>query len=86
VDILYTIIEQPPSEPVKALSNDNTSLQLGLGLGLLQDRVQLGGLHDVALDLELSAHEKALRVGLAGDQAREVVFAENKSDYKSNPS
>lgn len=32
-------------------------LQLGLGLRLLEDGVQLGGLHDIALDLELARHE-----------------------------
>lgn len=35
----------------------NNSLELGLGLGLLEDGVELGGLHDVALDLELARHE-----------------------------
>lgn len=33
------------------------TLQLGLGLRLLQDGVELGGLHDIALDLELARHE-----------------------------
>lgn len=32
-------------------------LQLSLGLRLLQDGVQLGRLHDIALDLELARHE-----------------------------
>ena len=32
-------------------------LQLGLGLRLLEDGVQLGGLHDIALDLELARHK-----------------------------
>ena len=38
-----------PPEPLR--------LELGLGLGLLEDGVELGGLHDVALDLELARHE-----------------------------
>lgn len=32
-------------------------LQLGLGLRFLEDGVQLGRLHDVALDLKLARHE-----------------------------
>ena len=33
------------------------SLQLGLGLSLLEDGLHLGCLHHVALDLELARHE-----------------------------
>ena len=51
-------------------------LQLGLGLGLLQDGVQLGGLHDISLNLKLAAHEQALGVGLAGDELTKVVIRE----------
>lgn len=32
-------------------------LQFGLSLRLLEDGVQLGGLHDIALDLKLAGHE-----------------------------
>lgn len=55
--------------------------QLGPGLGLLQDGVQLGRLHDVALDLELAAHEQTLSVGLAADEGAEVLVGEGKDDY-----
>lgn len=52
------------------------SLQLGLGLSLLQDRVQLGRLHDVARNLQLARHEETLGVGLAGDELAEVLIRE----------
>lgn len=57
-------------------------LQLGLGLRLLQHRVQLGRLHDIALDLQLARHEQALRVGLAGDELGEVIIGEGQGDYE----
>lgn len=47
-------------------------LELGLVLSLLQDRLHLHGLHHVAADLELAAHEEALGVLLAGNQGTEV--------------
>ena len=57
-------------------------LQLGLGtLGLLQDRLHLGRLHDVALDLQLAAHEQALGVGLSGHELCEVGVGEVEGDY-----
>lgn len=49
-------------------------LQLGLCLSLLQHGVQLGRLHDVALDLELAAHEEALGIGLALDELAKVLL------------
>lgn len=52
------------------------SSQLGLGLSLLQDRVQLGRLHDVARNLQLARHEETLGVGLAGDELAEVLIRE----------
>lgn len=55
-------------------------LELGLGLGLLQDGLHLGGLHDVALDLELAGHEQALGVGLADDEVGEVGVGEREGD------
>lgn len=57
------------------------SLQLGLALGLLEDGLHLGGLHDVALDLELATHEQTLSVGLAGDEGLEVLVGEGEGDY-----
>ena len=56
-------------------------LQLGFGLGLLEDGLHLSGLHHVALDLQLSSHEEALGVGLAGDETAEVGVREAESDY-----
>ena len=56
-------------------------LKLSLALGLLKDRLHLGSLHDVALDLELAAHEQTLGVGLAGNQALEVAVGEVQGDY-----
>lgn len=55
-------------------TKDTLNLQLGVGLGLLQHRVKLGRLHNVAFDLELAAHEKALSVGLASDELAKVLF------------
>ena len=56
-------------------------LQLGLGLGLLHDRLHLGRLHNVTLDLELSTHEQTLGVSLSGDEFREVIVGEGESNY-----
>lgn len=55
-------------------------LQLGLGLGLLEDRLHLGGLHDIALDLELARHEELLGVGLAGDERGKVGVGQGQRD------
>ena len=55
-------------------------LQLGLALGLLQNGLHLGGLHNVTLDLELAAHEQALSIGLAIHQGLEVRVRQSKSD------
>lgn len=56
-------------------------LQVGLGFGLFEDGLQLGGFHNVALDLELPAHEEALSVALALDEVAKVLFGEEKRDY-----
>ena len=61
---------------------DSLDLELGLGLRLLEDGVELGGLHDVALDLELARHEEALGVGLAGDEVAEVGVREGEGDWR----
>lgn len=55
-------------------------LQLGLALSLLEDRLHLGRLHDVALDLELAAHEQTLSVGLASHEGGEVCVREGEGD------
>lgn len=58
------------------------NLQLGLGaLGLLQNRLHLSRLHDVALDLQLAAHEQTLGVGLSSNKLGEVGIGEVEGDY-----
>ena len=57
-------------------------LQLGLCLSLLEDGLQLGGLHDVALDLHATAHEHLLRICLAGDELAKVSVRQNKGNYE----
>lgn len=57
------------------------SSQLGLSLGLLENRLHLRSLHNVALDLELATHEQTLGVGLAGDEGRKIGIGEGKGDY-----
>jgi hypothetical protein len=57
------------------------SSQLGLALGLLKNGLHLGCLHNVALDLELTAHEQALGVGLAGDKLSEIGIGERQGNY-----
>lgn len=57
-------------------------LQLGLGLGLLEDGLHLGSLHDVALDLELAGHEEALGLSLAGDELAKVFVGERQGDWR----
>lgn len=61
-------------------------LQLGLALGLLHDGLHLGRFHDVALDLELAAHEKLLGIGLAGDEIGEVGVGELEGNWAGNTS
>lgn len=55
-------------------------LELSLGLGLLEDRLELGGLHDVTLDLEFARHEELLGVGLALGEVGEVIVGEDEGD------
>lgn len=53
---------------------------LELGLGDLEDGVELGGEHNVALDLELAGHEGLLGVDLAVGEAEEGVVREVDGD------
>lgn len=64
-------------------SLSSRSLQLGgrVLAGHLHDAAELGGLHDVALDLELAAHEHVLGVGLAVDELLEVGVVELEGDF-----
>jgi len=57
-----------------------SNLQLGTTLSLLQDRLHLGRLHDVALNLQLATHEETLGVGLSGDELGEVLVRQVESD------
>lgn len=59
-------------------------LQLRLGLGLLKNRLHLGSLHHIALDLELAGHEQALSVGLTSNETREVGIGKRQSDCDMN--
>lgn len=72
------------ASPIRSQAQKTTAsrLQLSLAgvLGLLHDGVELGGLHDVALDLELAGHEQALGVGLALDQVAKVLLGEGQGD------
>lgn len=58
-------------------------LQLGLwvGAGRGEDWLELGGLHDISLDLQLAAHEESLCVGLAGNELAEVLVGEREGDW-----
>lgn len=56
------------------------SLKLGLGLRLLEYGLHLGSLHDIALDLQLAAHEQLLCVRLAGNELGEVEVREDECD------
>lgn len=55
-------------------------LQVGLALCLLEDRFDLGSLHHVALDLELTTHEETLSIGVSGDELAEVIVREDEGD------
>lgn len=56
-------------------------LQLALRpLRLFKNRVQLGRLHNIALDLQLAAHKKLLRVRLARDQLCKLTVVQDKCD------
>jgi hypothetical protein len=57
-------------------------LQLGLVLSLLKHRIKLGRLHNVALDLELTAHEETLSVSLASDELAKVLLGENECNWR----
>lgn len=80
VDIIQRLNTKTIHNATQNGTKDTLQLQLGLGLGLLQHRVKLGGLHDVALDLELAAHEETLGIGLASDELAEVLFGEDEGN------
>lgn len=56
------------------------SLQLGLGLRLLENGLHLHRLHHVASDLQLAAHEESLGIRLAGNQGAKVFVREDEGD------
>lgn len=64
----------------------SADLQLGLwvGAGRCEDWLKLGSLHDITLDLQLTAHEESLCIGLAGNELAEVLLGEGKGDYGVN--
>ena len=55
-------------------------LKLGLVLSLLEDRLHLRSLHHSSLDLELTAHEQLLCIGLARNELRKVLIREVECD------
>jgi len=55
-------------------------MHLELGLLGLEHTVELGGEHDVALDLELAGHESLLAVNLAVGEVDEGVIGEVDGD------
>lgn len=70
----YTAGEKGWRWHAEAAQKVSIHLQLGLCLRLLQDRLHLGCLHHVALNLQLTAHEQSLRVRFAADQLSKVVI------------
>ena len=74
------------NHPTSLTPINGAHLELGLGLGLLEDGVELGGLHHVALDLKLARHEQPLGVGLAGNEGAKVGVREGESDCKTDVS
>lgn len=55
-------------------------LQLRSRLCLLENRLHLSGLHNIALDLQLSAHKQFLGIRLSADQRAKVLVAKDKGD------
>lgn len=52
------------------------SSKLCLCLDLFENRLHLGSLHDISLDLELSTHEQLLRIRFTLDQLAEIRITE----------
>ena len=55
-----------------------SDLKLRLVLHLLEDRLHLSRLHNIALDLQLARYEELLRVLLSSHQLRKVVVRKQK--------
>ena len=58
-----------------------SSSELRFGLRLFEDRLHLGRLHHVALDLQFAAHEQLLGVGFSGNEPPKVGIAKDQRDY-----
>jgi len=56
-------------------------LQFGLCLRLLQHSLHLGRLHHISLNLELTTHEKLLRIRLARHKFRKVVVGKHERSW-----
>lgn len=56
------------------------NLQLRPCLRLLQNRLHLRRLHNIALDLQLPAHKQLLRICFALDELAKVLVAQNQRD------
>lgn len=79
----YRGLESQPSKKETFIYRKGVSRssQLGLSLSLLEHRLHLRSLHNVAFDLQLATHEQTLGVGLARDEGRKIGIGEGKGDY-----
>lgn len=67
----------------KENTKPHKTLQLSLALGLLEDRLHLRRLHDIALDLQLARHEEALGIRFTANKGGEVGIGELEGDWFS---
>lgn len=58
------------------------NLKLCLILHLLKDSFHLGSLHNITLDLQLSAHKQLLRIRLSLDKLSKIGITERESDCR----
>lgn len=61
----------------------NVAGSLELGLGSLENVLDRSSLHDIALDLELTAHKELLRIGLATHQVGKVLVGKSQRDIST---
>lgn len=62
------------------ISYENYKLELGLSTSSLEDGLERSGLHNVTLDLELTAHEQLLSIGLTVNEVLEVSVSDDEGD------
>lgn len=80
---LHGYISQLRTASILSLTISFGDLQLGLRVvaGRGENWLELGGLHDITLDLQLAAHEESLCVGLAGNELAKVLLRKGEGDY-----